>query len=348
MEKVLVTGAAGFIGHHLTMLLTSIGFKVVGLDEINDYYDVNLKYERLSIQGIAKKDIVYGEVVRGEIDFIQLKLEDDKSMMSLFEAEAFDYVINLAAQAGVRYSIDNPKAYIDSNLIGFANILEACRHHQIKHLVYASSSSVYGLNANLPFKTTSCTDHPMALYGATKKANEIMAHSYSQLYDIPTTGLRFFTVYGPMGRPDMALFLFADAIIKDETIKVFGHGKMVRDFTYVLDIVTAISKLMPKPPKRDDSVDLKKLTTNMSSAPYSIYNIGNNSPVGLMDYIKALENALGKEAKKEYMPIQQGDVIATFADVEDLYSYIGFKPETSIQDGINSFIDWYKNFYKVE
>lgn len=348
MGKVLVTGAAGFIGHHLTMLLTSIGFKVVGLDEINDYYDVNLKYERLSIQGIAKKDIVYGEVVRGEIDFIQLKLEDDKSMMSLFEAEAFDYVINLAAQAGVRYSIDNPKAYIDSNLIGFANILEACRHHQIKHLVYASSSSVYGLNANLPFKTTSCTDHPMALYGATKKANEIMAHSYSHLYDIPTTGLRFFTVYGPMGRPDMALFLFADAIIKDETIKVFGHGKMVRDFTYVLDIVTAISKLMPKPPKRDDSVDLKKLTTNMSSAPYSIYNIGNNSPVGLMDYIKALENALGKEAKKEYMPIQQGDVIATFADVEDLYSYIGFKPETSIQDGINSFIDWYKNFYKVE
>ena len=348
MEKVLITGTAGFIGHHLSLLLNSLGYKVVGLDEINDYYDINLKYERLKIQGVTISEIEYGKIVRGNIDFIQLKLEDDEAMMSLFANEKFDYVINLAAQAGVRHSIENPKAYINSNLIGFANILEACRHYPVKHLVYASSSSVYGLNENLPFKTDSCTDHPMALYGATKKANEVMAHSYSHLYNLPTTGLRFFTVYGPMGRPDMALFLFADAIIKNEKIKVFGQGKMVRDFTYVGDIVKSISKLMPKPPQRDDTVDHKKLTTNMSSAPYSIYNIGNNSPVGLMDYIGALEVALKKEAVKEYLPVQPGDVMATYADVEDLSSYIGFKPETNIQQGIDAFIDWYKIYYNIE
>jgi UDP-glucuronate 4-epimerase len=348
MEKVLITGTAGFIGHHLSLLLHSLGYKVVGLDEINDYYDINLKYERLKIQGIDHREIKYGNIVRSDIDFIQLKLEDDTALLELFSEEKFDFVINLAAQAGVRYSIDNPKAYINSNLIGFANVLEACRHYPVKHLVYASSSSVYGLNANLPFKTDSCTDHPMALYGATKKANEIMAHSYSHLYNVPTTGLRFFTVYGPMGRPDMALFLFADAIIKNETIKVFGQGKMIRDFTYVGDIVKSIGKLLPKPPERDDTVDLKKLTTNMSSAPYSIYNIGNNSPVGLMDYIGALEKALEKEAIKEYLPVQQGDVIATYADVEDLYAYIGFKPETTIQQGIDKFIDWYTTYYNIE
>jgi UDP-glucuronate 4-epimerase len=348
MEKVLITGTAGFIGHHLSVLLHSLGYKVVGLDEINDYYDINLKYERLNIQGINRQEIKYGKIVRGDIDFIQLKLEDDTALMNLFSEEKFDFVINLAAQAGVRYSIDNPKAYINSNIIGFANVLEACRHYPVKHLVYASSSSVYGLNENLPFKTDSCTDHPMALYGATKKANEVMAHSYSHLYNLPTTGLRFFTVYGPMGRPDMALFLFADAIIKNETIQVFGQGKMVRDFTYVGDIVQSIAKLVPKPPKRDDTVDLKKLTTNMSSAPYSIYNIGNNSPVELMDYIGALEKALKKEATKEYLPVQQGDVIATYADVADLYAYIGFKPETTIQQGIDAFIDWYTTYYNIE
>lgn len=348
MQKVLITGTAGFIGHHLALLLTSLGHKVVGLDEINDYYDVNLKKDRLRMQGIQVENISYGTLLEGDIDFIQLKLEDEKALFELFDIQKFDYVINLAAQAGVRYSIENPRAYLNSNIIGFLNILEACRAFPVKHLVYASSSSVYGLNDKLPFKTSDCTDHPMALYGATKKSNEIMAHSYSHLYNIPSTGLRFFTVYGPMGRPDMALFLFAEAIRKGEAINVFGQGKMVRDFTYVGDIVMAISKLLVKPPKRDASIKGDLLTGNTSSAPYSIYNIGNNSPVGLMEYIDALETALGKVADKNYMDIQQGDVIATYANVDDLYEYIDFKPQTKVQDGINKFIEWYKLYYKIE
>lgn len=348
MEKVLITGTAGFIGHHLAILLSSLGYKVIGLDEINDYYDVELKKARLKLQGVDVDSISYGKLCEGEIDFIQLKLEDDKAILDLFEDQKFDYVVNLAAQAGVRYSIENPKAYIDSNIIGFLNVLEASRRFPVNHLIYASSSSVYGLNDKLPFKTSDCTDHPMALYGATKKSNEVMAHSYSHLYDIPTTGLRFFTVYGPMGRPDMALFLFAEAIRKNEPINVFGQGKMVRDFTYVADIVMAISKLLVKPPKIDKMIKGDKLTGNTSSAPYSIYNIGNNSPVGLMEYIRALEVALGKEAEKNYMDIQPGDVIATYANVDDLYEYIDFKPQTNVQDGINRFIKWYKKYYKIE
>lgn len=348
MEKVLITGTAGFIGHHLATLLHNAGFKVVGLDEINAYYNVNLKYTRLKDQGIDVDKITYGELQKGNIDFIQLKLEDQEGIDKLFAEEKFDYVVNLAAQAGVRHSIDSPRTYIESNIIGFTNILEACRHNPVKHLIYASSSSVYGLNENLPFKTSDCTDHPMALYGATKKANEVMAHSYSHLYDIPSTGLRFFTVYGPMGRPDMALFLFTDAIIKGKPIKVFGEGKMMRDFTYVDDITMAISKLLIKPPKRNDNVDGKKLTSNMSSAPYSVYNIGNNDPVVLMEYIEALEKALGKKAKKNFLPIQPGDVVATYANVDDLYEYIDFKPGTNVNDGVNNFIAWYKKYYKVE
>lgn len=342
MSKVLITGTAGFIGNHLAILLHKVGYKVVGLDEINDYYDINLKYERLAKQGVAKEKIAYGKLVSSDIDFIQLKLEDQEGIDKLFAEQKFDYVVNLAAQAGVRHSIESPRTYINSNVVGFINILEACRHHPVRHLIYASSSSVYGLNENLPFKTSDCTDHPIALYGATKKANEVMAHSYSHLYDIPSTGLRFFTVYGPEGRPDMALSLFTDAIIKGEPINVFGEGKMMRDFTYVDDISTAISKLMVKPPKRDDTVDGKKLTSNMSSAPYSIYNIGNNDPVVLMEYIEAIENALGKKAEKKFLPIQPGDVVATYANVDDLYEYIDFKPSTNVQDGINKFISWYK------
>jgi len=348
MGKVLITGTAGFIGHHLAMLLNSLGYKVIGLDEINDYYDVGLKQDRLRLQGINVDDISYGKMLQGKIDFIQLKLEDEEALFSLFESQKIDYVVNLAAQAGVRYSIENPKAYLNSNIIGFLNILEACRKYPVKHLVYASSSSVYGLNDKLPFKTSDCTDHPMALYGATKKSNEVMAHSYSHLYGIPSTGLRFFTVYGPLGRPDMALFLFAEAIRKNEPINVFGQGKMMRDFTYVADIVMAISKLLVKPPKRDSAIKGEKLTGNTSSAPYSIYNIGNNSPVGLMEYIEALEEALGKKAKKNFMDIQPGDVIATYANVDDLYEYIDFKPKTMVQDGINKFIEWYTKYYKIE
>lgn len=348
MEKVLVTGTAGFIGHHLATLLSGLGFKVVGLDIINDYYDVNIKYERLKLQGVDVDAIEYGKYLSGNIDFIQLKLEDGDGILKLFKEQKFDYVVNLAAQAGVRYSLENPKAYLDSNVYGYLNILEACRAYPVKHLVYASTSSVYGLNADLPFKTSSCTDHPMALYAATKKSNELMAHSYSHLFNLPTTGLRFFTVYGPWGRPDMALFLFADAMIKNEPINVFGEGKMMRDFTYVGDIVTAISKLLPKPPKANPDYDLKQTSTESSSAPYSIYNIGNNNPVGLMDYIKAIENALGIEAKKNYMGMQPGDVRATYANVEALYDYINFKPETTVQEGINKFIDWYKKYYNIE
>ena len=348
MKKVLVTGAAGFIGHHLAILFNKLGYKVVGLDLINDYYDVNLKYDRLKRQGIDVSKIEYGKLVQGEMDFIQLKLEDAERVMNLFSEQKFDYVINLAAQAGVRYSLENPKAYLDSNVYGFLNILEACRAYPVKHLVYASSSSVYGLNEDLPFKSSSCTDHPMSLYGATKKANETMAHSYSHLYNIPSTGLRFFTVYGPWGRPDMAYFLFADAIIKNKEINVFGNGDMMRDFTYVDDIVTAISKLIVKPPIRNPDWDAKDTTSESSSAPYSVYNIGNNNPVRLMEYIEAIEAALDKKTQKNFLEMQPGDLRATYADVNDLYEYIDFKPETKVQDGINSFIEWYTEYYNIE
>ena len=346
-KKVLITGTAGFIGHHLAVLLHELGMKVVGLDQINDYYDVNLKYHRLAVQGIAKEDIEYGRMIRGDIDFIQLDLEDESGIMDLFKEEQFDYVVNLAAQAGVRHSLENPRVYVNSNIHGFLSILEACRAYPVEHLVYASTSSVYGLSKDIPFKTSAHTDHPVALYAASKKANELMAHSYSHLFDIPTTGLRFFTVYGPLGRPDMALFLFTDAILKGKAINVFGEGKMSRDFTYVDDIATAISKLLPMAPK-GNGFDPKDPKPNVSSAPYTLYNIGNNSPVGLMEFIGAIERKLGVEAEKNYMDMQPGDVRETYAEVTDLYDMIGFKPETSVDDGVSNFIDWYKKYYNIE
>ncbi|MFY0642996.1 MAG: NAD-dependent epimerase [Bacteroidia bacterium] len=347
MKKVLITGTAGFIGHHLACLLRDNGYKVVGLDQINDYYDVKIKHHRLELQGVDVSKIEYGEKVSGEIDFIQLNLEDELGIFKLFEEEKFNYVVNLAAQAGVRYSLENPRAYVDSNIHGFLSLLEACRKYPVEHLIYASTSSVYGLNKQIPFSTESCTDHPVALYAATKKSNELMAHSYSHLFDIPTTGLRFFTVYGPLGRPDMALFLFTDAMIKGEAINVFGEGKMSRDFTYVGDIVEAIRRLIPKEPQAD-SFNPKDPKPNTSSAPYAIYNIGNNSPVGLMDYIKAVEDSLGMEAKKNYMGMQAGDVRETYANVDDLYEMIDFKPSTSVKEGVGKFIDWYKEYYNIE
>ena len=349
--KIFITGTAGFIGFHLVdRLLTEGGVNIIGLDVINDYYDVNLKYSRLEEHGIDGKKLKDRELCAStkyfNYRFLKADLADHDFLVDFMVQEKFDVVVNLAAQAGVRYSIENPRAYTHSNIIGFLSILEGCRHSNVKHLVYASSSSVYGLNDNLPFRSSDSTDHPMALYGATKKSNEIMAHSYSHLFELPTTGLRFFTVYGPMGRPDMALFLFAEAIRKNEPINVFGHGKMIRDFTYVDDIVLAISKLLVKPPKKDDKIKGDLLKGNTSSAPYSIYNIGNNSPVNLMEYINAIENALGKEAVKNYLDMQQGDVIATYANVDDLYKYINFKPQTKVQEGINKFIEWYRAYYK--
>jgi UDP-glucuronate 4-epimerase len=349
--KILVTGTAGFIGSHLAQRLLKEGFEVVGLDCINDYYDVNLKYDRLEQAGIVKSEISEGQIIQSikfdKYRFVKQKLEDKTALDNLFTSEKFDYVVNLAAQAGVRYSIDNPYAYIDSNIIGFINILEACRHNQIKHLVYASSSSVYGLNEQIPFSTSSCTDHPMSLYAATKKSNELMAHTYSQLYDIPTTGLRFFTVYGPWGRPDMALFLFAEAARKGEAINVYNHGDMMRDFTYVDDIVEGIFRATKHIPQKNKTWNGQNPDPSFSSAPYKVYNIGNNSPVKLMDFITAIENELGTEITKNMLPLQAGDVPQTFANVEDLIRDVDYKPETTVEFGIKQFLNWYKNYYNV-
>lgn len=347
--KVLITGTAGFIGSHLAKRLLNEGFEVVGLDCINDYYDINLKYNRLNQAGIEKKNVMDGELIQSvrfdKYRFIKLKLEDKAALNDLFKQERFDYVVNLAAQAGVRYSIDNPYAYIDSNIIGFINILEACRYNQIKHLVYASSSSVYGLNEQIPFSTSSCTDHPMSLYAATKKSNELMAHTYSQLYNIPTTGLRFFTVYGPWGRPDMALFLFAEAARKGEAINVYNHGDMMRDFTYVDDIVEGIYRTTKHIPKSNTTWSGESSDPSYSSAPYKVYNIGNNNPVKLMDFITAIENELGIEIKKNMLPLQAGDVPKTFANVEDLIRDVDYRPETTVEEGIKNFLNWYKEYY---
>jgi len=335
MGKILVTGAVGFIGFHLSSHLCNQGYEVVGIDNMNDYYEVTLKQGRL--------DLLL------EIDgfrFIKMDLTETNSINDLFNKEQFDYVIHLAAQAGVRYSIENPNAYIESNIVGFMNILEACRHNPVKHLLYASSSSVYGGNKKIPFSTEDSVDHPVSLYAATKKSNELMAHAYSHLYHIPTTGLRFFTVYGPWGRPDMAYFLFAKAIVNKEPIKVFNQGKMERDFTYVDDIVEGISKLLEKPPVENSQWTDQEGKMSESSAPYKIYNIGNNQPVKLDHFIRVIEDTLGVEAEKQYMEMQPGDVPKTYADVNDLEEAIGFKPQTSIEEGIKSFIDWYKEFYK--
>ncbi len=341
-KKVLVTGAAGFIGHHLSKLLVSSGYRVVGLDNINDYYDPRLKLARLVDMGIEPESMQENKLLKGDIDFIKLDLVDKEGVRNLFEAEKFDFVVNLAAQAGVRYSLINPHSYVDSNITGFLNILEACRAFPVEHLVYASSSSVYGLNESIPFKTSDHTDHPLAMYAASKKANEMMAHSYSQLYGIPTTGLRFFTVYGPWGRPDMALHIFTKAMVEDREFEVFNYGNMSRDFTYVLDIVESVKRLLPLPPKPNNpDFDPKNPNPAVSSAPYQLFNIGNNSPVALMDYVHAIEKALGKKGKIVFKEIQPGDVPSTYADVQSFYDYTGFKPSTSIEDGIQAFVDKY-------
>lgn len=337
--KILVTGAAGFIGFYVSKVLLSKGHQVVGLDNINDYYDVNLKFSRLNELGIDKNEASEFNVVckskTSGFTFVRMNLEDRDELPKLFEIEKFDIVCNLAAQAGVRYSLENPETYVDSNLVGFLNILECCRHNQIKHLVYASSSSVYGLNKKIPFSTDDNVDYPISLYAATKKSNELMAHTYSHLFKIPTTGLRFFTVYGPWGRPDMAMFLFTDAIVNDRPIKVFNHGNMERDFTYIDDIVEGVVRIIEKSSeKRIQSKDY-----------YKLYNIGNNNSVKLLDFIKEIEINLDKVAAKDFLPMQPGDVERTWADVNELINDYDYRPNTSITYGVKSFIDWFKTYY---
>ena len=335
--KFLVTGAAGFIGYHTAERLLAAGHQVVGIDNLNDYYDVGLKMARLEL--LADKSA---------FQFIKLDLADREGMAQLFAEHQFQRVIHLGAQAGVRYSLENPLAYADSNLIGHLNVLEGCRHNKVEHLLYASSSSVYGLNRKLPFATEDSVDHPISLYAATKKANELMSHSYSHLYGLPTTGLRFFTVYGPWGRPDMALFKFTKAILAGDSIDVYNHGEMHRDFTYIDDIAESIVRLQAVIPQANAAWTVEQGSPATSSAPYHVYNIGNSSPVKLMKYISALEQALGIEARKNMLPMQPGDVLDTSADTAELYRVIGFKPETSVEEGVKRFVEWYKSFYKVQ
>jgi len=347
--KILVTGTAGFIGYHLAYKLLERGDEVVGLDNINDYYTVELKYGRLEQMGIKRKGISYGKKIVSDkfpaYSFIQLNLEDKNELDKLFHKEKFDKVCNLAAQAGVRYSLQNPMAYINSNIVGFINILEGCRHNKIQHLVYASSSSVYGLNEAMPFSTHDNVDHPISLYAASKKSNELMAHTYSHLFGLPTAGLRFFTVYGPWGRPDMALFIFTRAIIKDEPIQVFNEGNMRRDFTYIDDIVEGVIRVIDNVPSGNHYWTGKHPDPASSKAPYKVYNIGNSSPVNLMEFIEAIEQALGKKAKKEFLPMQPGDVPATWADTTDLENELGYKPNTPVKEGVRRFVEWYKGYY---
>lgn len=336
-KSVLITGAAGFIGFHLSRKLCSLHYKVTGIDNLNDYYDVNLKKSRLEIL----KQIP-------QFSFQSLDLSDKQGMNKLFADHSFDYVVNLAAQAGVRYSIVNPYAYLESNLHGFLNILEACRHNKIKHLVYASSSSVYGANKKMPFSVHDNVDHPISLYATSKKSNELMAHTYSALYNLPTTGLRFFTVYGPYGRPDMALFIFTKAILEGKSIDVYNYGNMKRDFTYVDDIVEGIVRLTPKPAQPNPAWNGLTPDPSSSFAPYRLYNIGNNSPVELSHFIDVLEKKIGKKANRNLLPIQDGDVPETYADVEDLMKDVDFKPATSIEEGVGKFVDWYLKYYQIK
>lgn len=337
--KILVTGSAGFIGFHLVKKLISLGHEVVGLDNLNHYYDVRLKLDRLAELGIDVYEIAMGHTdiksKKNNFKFIKLDLIKESELFRLFKDEEFDYVFNLAAQAGVRYSIENPKSYVNSNLVGFANLMEACRRFPVKHLVYASSSSVYGANKSIPFKTTDNVDHPISFYAATKKCNELMAHSYSHLFQIPTTGLRFFTVYGEWGRPDMATMLFAKAIMNNKPIKVFNNGEMSRDFTYVGDVVEGLIKVMKQPPVTDEKL----------KAPYNIYNIGNSEPVNLLEFITTMEEVLGKKAEKIMYPLQQGDVKDTYADVSDLIKDFNYQPKTTIRQGIDAFAEWYLKYY---
>ncbi len=347
--KILVTGIAGFIGFHVAKKLLEEGYEVFGFDNINDYYDVNLKYARLQELGLERNLIDISKRIISssftKLTFAKLSLEDRTAMEQLFKTEQFDMVCHLAAQAGVRYSLENPYSYVESNLVGFLNILEGCRHNKVKHLVYASSSSVYGLNEKMPLSATDSVDHPVSLYAATKKANELMAHSYSHLYNLPTTGLRFFTVYGPWGRPDMSPILFASAIQKEQPIKVFNHGKMMRDFTYIDDIVEGIMKVLFTPAKSNENWDALKPSTASSKAPYKIYNIGHSTPVELMCFIETIEKAMGKEATKEFMPMQPGDVLKTFADVSELEQHFDYHPSTSVEEGVSMFVDWFKRYY---
>ncbi|EGQ8492740.1 NAD-dependent epimerase [Vibrio cholerae] len=331
--KYLVTGAAGFIGSATVKKLTEQGHDVVGIDNINDYYDVNLKQARLA------------RIEHPLFSFIQLDIADREAMASLFATQQFDRVIHLAAQAGVRYSLENPHAYADSNLVGHLNILEGCRQTKVKHLIYASSSSVYGLNAKVPFATSDSVDHPVSLYAATKKSNELMAHSYSHLYDIPTTGLRFFTVYGSWGRPDMAPFIFTKKILDGETIDINNNGDMWRDFTHVDDIVEGVVRIADVVPTRNEQWTVEKGTPATSSAPYSVYNIGHGSPINLMAFVEAIENELGIEAKKNFREMQPGDVYQTYADTEDLFSVTGYKPQVTVKEGVKEFVTWYRDFY---
>ncbi|WP_226570545.1 NAD-dependent epimerase [Mangrovibacter yixingensis] len=333
--KFLVTGAAGFIGFHVSKRLLAAGHQVIGIDNLNDYYDVSLKQARLDLL-----------TPYPAFHFKKIDLADRQGIATLFAEEGFERVIHLAAQAGVRYSLENPHAYADSNLTGHLNILEGCRHNKIKHLVYASSSSVYGLNRKLPFSVDDSVDHPVSLYAATKKANELMSHSYAHLYGIPVTGLRFFTVYGPWGRPDMALFKFTKAMLEDKAIDVYNHGKMRRDFTYIDDIVESIFRLQDIVPQPNPQWTVESGSPAESSAPYRVYNIGNSAPVALMDYISALEKALGKSASKNMLPMQAGDVLETSADTQALYDTIGFKPQMSVDEGVKHFVDWYREFYQ--
>lgn len=333
--KFLVTGAAGFIGSQVSQRLVEIGHHVVGIDNLNDYYDVGLKQARLD------------NIPADGFTFHQIDIADSEAMARLFAEEKFDRVIHLAAQAGVRYSIANPQVYAKANLNGHLNILEGCRHNQVGHLVYASSSSVYGLNRKMPFSADDVVDHPVSLYAATKKANELMSHTYSHLYNLPTTGLRFFTVYGPWGRPDMALFKFTKAMLEGQKIDVYNYGKMKRDFTYIDDIVEAVVRIQDVIPQANAEWTVETGAPSQSSAPYRIFNVGNSAPVELMDYITALEEALGIEADKNMMPIQAGDVLETSADTSELYEVIGFKPQTSVKQGVKKFVDWYRHFYKV-
>jgi UDP-glucuronate 4-epimerase len=336
MQTILVTGAAGFIGYHLSLRLLNDGHRVIGIDNLSDYYAVTLKQDRLE----QLKD-------HNNFSFHLLDLADREGIEQLFDRYEFEVVVNLAAQAGVRYSIQNPRAYIDSNLTGFGNILEGCRHHKIEHLVYASSSSVYGANTKMPFSVHDNVDHPVSLYAATKKANELMAHTYSHLYGIPTTGLRFFTVYGPWGRPDMAPVLFTKAILAGVPIDVFNYGKMRRDFTYIDDIVEGIVRVMGKIPQPNPLWTGDRPDPGTSKAPYKIYNIGNSQPVELLNFIETIEECLGQKAQKNLLPMQAGDVVATYADVDDLMQDVGFKPQTSLKNGISHFVEWYRHYYQV-
>lgn len=332
--KVLVTGAAGFIGAHLSKRLLARGDQVVGIDNLNAYYEVQLKRDRLAW------------LTDPNFRFIPMDLADGVAIRQLFAEQQFDRVVNLAAQAGVRYSLENPQAYIDSNLVGFCHVLEGCRHHRIQHLVYASSSSVYGANTRQPFSEHHGVDHPVSLYAATKKANEMMAHSYSHLYGLPTTGLRFFTVYGPWGRPDMALFKFTRGILEGQPIDIYNHGQMIRDFTYIDDIIEGVVKVLDQPAQPNPDWAAQQPDPASSYAPFRIYNIGNNSPVLLMDFVDAIEAATGKTAIKNFMPVQPGDVLSTCADVSELEQALAFKPSTSVREGVARFVDWYRSYYQ--